>query len=68
VIALADDYSHAIVGTPNRDYLWFLSRSPAVPPELYDQLVQAAAAQGFDTTRLQRTTNGGQVPAASGSQ
>jgi apolipoprotein D and lipocalin family protein len=68
VIALADDYSHAIVGTPNRDYLWFLSRTPAVSPELYDQLVQAAATQGFDTTRLQRTTNGGQVPAASGSQ
>jgi apolipoprotein D and lipocalin family protein len=68
VIDLADDYSHAIVGTPNRDYLWFLSRTPTVSPELYDRLVQAAAAQGFDTSRLQRTTNSGQVPAARESQ
>ena len=64
VIELADDYSHAIVGTPSRDYLWFLARTPTVSAEVYDALVRAAAAQGFDTTRLQRTTNSGQVPAA----
>jgi apolipoprotein D and lipocalin family protein len=63
VIELADDYSYAVVGTPNRDYLWFLSRTPSVSPDIYDRLVQAAAAQGFDTTRVLRTTNSGQVPA-----
>jgi apolipoprotein D and lipocalin family protein len=68
VIALADDYRHAVVGTPSRDYLWFLSRTPTVSAEVYDKLVQAAAAQGFDTSRIQRTTNSGQVPAVSESR
>jgi apolipoprotein D and lipocalin family protein len=58
ILALADDYSYAIVGDPGRDYLWFLSRTPAISDELYESLRERAAAQGFDVARLQRTING----------
>jgi apolipoprotein D and lipocalin family protein len=59
VLEVADDYSHAIVGTPDRKYLWLLSRTPTVSERLYAKLVAGAAAKGFDTARLQPTANSG---------
>jgi apolipoprotein D and lipocalin family protein len=55
VVDLDPDYGWALVGDPERDHLWLLSRAPTVPAELYDDLVARAEAQGFDTARLVRT-------------
>ena len=52
IIDLAEDYSYAVVGDPSRKYLWILSRTPAMDPALYDEIVRRIAAQGFDTTKL----------------
>jgi len=54
IIDLASDYSHALVGSPNRKYLWILSRTPEMAPSVYDAVVARAEEQGFDTTRLVR--------------
>jgi apolipoprotein D and lipocalin family protein len=55
IIGLADDYSWAVVGSPDRNYLWILARSP----QLDDQRLAAARAvvraNGFDLDRLQQT-------------
>jgi len=55
ILDLADDYSTAIVGTPDREYLWLLSRTPEVDQPTYARMVQAARAQGFNEGRLVRT-------------
>ena len=55
VIDLDPGYQWAIVGTPERDNLWLLSRTPTVPAEVYEDLVARAAAEGFDTSLLERT-------------
>ncbi len=55
IIMLATDYSYAVVGHPNRDYLWILARQPEMPDLLYDDIVRTAASKGFDTSRLVRT-------------
>ena len=55
VIDLADDYSYAVVGHPNHEYLWILSRSPSMVDSLYQEIVANAAIQGFDVDRLVRT-------------
>lgn len=55
IIGLADDYSWALVGTPDRKYLWILARAATVSDEAYAQAIGAAAANGFDTGRLVRT-------------
>jgi lipocalin len=55
ILALADDYSYALVGHPNRDYLWVLSRSAIMDDGVYQQLLAKAAELGFDTARLVRT-------------
>ena len=55
VLDLASDYSLAAVGEPGRDYLWVLSRTPAVPEANYQALLGRLQAQGFDTARLVKT-------------
>jgi apolipoprotein D and lipocalin family protein len=60
VIALDPDYDWAVVGAPGRDYLWILSRRPAMNAGNYAAGVSAAAAQGFDVERLQPTPQTGQ--------
>jgi apolipoprotein D and lipocalin family protein len=55
IIDLADDYSYAVVGHPNREYLWILSRTPQMDKEVYDGIVARAKAKGFDVTMLNKT-------------
>lgn len=59
VIALDDAHSYSLVGTPDRKYLWILSRTPKLDDALYDRLTSIASAQGFDVKRLVRTSHGG---------
>jgi apolipoprotein D and lipocalin family protein len=56
IIALSPDYSYAMVGHPNRKYLWILSRSKKMSDETYDSLVQLAKSKNFDITKLNRTS------------
>ncbi|MEX6503882.1 lipocalin family protein [Pseudomonas zhanjiangensis] len=52
VLYLDDDYRVALVGHPNRDYLWLLARTPEVAPALRDKLLGVAREQGYDTGEL----------------
>jgi apolipoprotein D and lipocalin family protein len=54
VIDLAPDYGYAVVGEPNRRYLWILSRSPRMPEPLYDEIL-GRAARLYDVSRVVRT-------------
>lgn len=49
------EYRHAIVGHPNRKYLWILSRAPQIEEDTYLELVHIAQGLGFDTKRLLRS-------------
>jgi apolipoprotein D and lipocalin family protein len=53
VITLAPDYSHAVIGTPDRKYLWVLARAPRLDATVYRMLVEEARTQGFDVARLE---------------
>lgn len=35
VLHVDEDYQEAIVGTPDRKYLWLLARTPEIPPQHY---------------------------------
>lgn len=56
VIGLDPDYRWAMVGTPNRKYLWILSRTPALAAATYHDLLGCAKELGFDTSKVQRTS------------
>ena len=55
VLALDPEYRWAVVGHPDRDYLWILSRTRQIDPALYEELVERARAQGYDVSRLVKT-------------
>ena len=55
VLDLTADYRAALVGSPDRGYLWVLSRTPELDEPTYQRMVAAAAAQGFDAGRLVRS-------------
>ena len=52
VLYVGDGYKTAVVGNPDRKYLWLLSRTPTVSNETREQLLARARQQGYDTTRL----------------
>jgi apolipoprotein D and lipocalin family protein len=55
IIDLAQDYSYAVVGAPDRKYLWILSRTTKIDEGLYQDIVNRIAQKGFDISKLQRT-------------
>ena len=55
IIGLDPDYRWAVVGTPNRDYLWLLSRTRRMDKPQLELARDAARRQGFDLTRLHYT-------------
>ncbi len=55
IIGLAEDYSWAVVGSPDRAYLWILARTPTLDTARHDAARAAARANGFDTDRLVTT-------------
>ena len=55
ILALDPEYRTAMVGTPDRRFLWILSRAPQLDAATYQRLVEQAKRLGFPTTDLIRT-------------
>ena len=55
VIGLDPEYRWAVVGAPNRKYLWILSRSPQLPKDQLDLALKAASDQGYTFEELRYT-------------
>ena len=52
VIALDPEYQWAVVGEPDRKYLWILSREPRMDRALFEQLKARAEQMGYDLAPL----------------
>jgi lipocalin/uncharacterized protein YbjT (DUF2867 family) len=59
IIGLAPDYSWAVVGDPDRDYLWILARAPHLDDASTAVARAAARDNGFDVERLVPTSQAG---------
>lgn len=55
IIDLAPDYSYAVVGHPNRKYLWILSRTPQMDDSIYQGILKRLEQQSFDLSKLRTT-------------
>ncbi len=58
VIDLDPDYQLVAVSEPKREFLWVLSRTPAVNAKAYDELLARLRAKSLDTSKLERTRHG----------
>lgn len=52
ILDLDEDYSVALVGTPNREYLWLLAREPQISSQTRERLLKVAEEKGYDTSEL----------------
>lgn len=52
IIDLDQDYRYALVGAPDRNYLWILGRDKALDSEILARLVDKAKELGFPTEQL----------------
>lgn len=55
ILAIDESYQTALVGAPNKKYLWLLSRQPQMDKDTYDRYRQIAEHQGYDLTDFQLT-------------
>ncbi len=55
ILYVSPNYQEAIVGSPSRRYLWFLSRTKKISQKRYQYLVSIAEKQGYDVKKLHIT-------------
>jgi apolipoprotein D and lipocalin family protein len=55
IIGLDPEYRWAVMGEPDRKYLWILSRTPHMPETDYQRTIEQARAAGYDPQRLIKT-------------
>ena len=55
IIDLDPDYQWAVVGAPNRKYLWILSRTPQMDEALYKAILSRLPGKGYDPAKLDET-------------
>ena len=54
IVFVDDDYSQTIIGRIKRDYVWIMARTPTIPADEYQGLLDMIAAQGYDLTQIQK--------------
>ena len=52
ILGLDPEYRWAVVGAPNRKYLWLLSRAKTLSGEQRESALKAVRENGFDPSRL----------------
>ena len=57
ILKLDDDYQTVLVGEPRRKYMWVLSRTPEVKPEVMNEYLEYAKSLGYDLSDLIRTAH-----------
>jgi len=55
IIDLAPDYSYAVIGEPNREYLWVLARVPTMEEKMLKEILARVEKHGYQLTDLIRT-------------
>lgn len=63
ILRLDPGYQVALVGGPDRKYLWLLARTPRIDAATRDEYLATARAQGFDLDELIHTPQSAADPA-----
>lgn len=54
IVYLDEDYTQTIIGRQARDYVWVMTRSPSIPEEDLQALIQVVQELGYDTSKINR--------------
>jgi apolipoprotein D and lipocalin family protein len=53
IIDLGQDYEYAVVGHPDRSYGWILSRTPELPDQVMDGIMERLEKNGYDISKFE---------------
>ena len=56
VMYVDPDYTQTVIGRNQRDYLWIMARTPAIPEQDLRKLLQFVEAQGYDSNAVMPVT------------
>lgn len=54
ILFVDDSYETCIIGRSKRDYLWVMARTPELPTDAYEVLIEMAEAEGYDRSLIRR--------------
>ena len=55
IMEIGDNYDYALVGHPNRNYFWFLSRTPNVSDEFYNEvMLRVQQKYGYRLSKIEK--------------
>ena len=54
VVDLAKDYSWTVIGVPDRDHVWIMSREKTMDENLYAEIVKKLKQQEFDISKIEK--------------
>ena len=49
-----DDYSHTVIGVPNRKYVWIMARKPTISDDLYKEILNKLKIGGYDVSKIKK--------------
>lgn len=52
IMELAPDYSYSVIGSSSPRYLWILSRTAHISPEVQNKILKNLQQRGYDTSKL----------------
>ena len=52
ILILDKNYDYVVVGTPNREYLWILSRTSKLDERIKKEILEKLPSLGFDASKL----------------
>ncbi len=54
IVYLDKDYTRTIIGREKRDYLWIMARKPQISDTDYETMIDLAAQEGYDVSKIQK--------------
>ena len=54
IIYLTEDYSQTVIGRTKRDYVWIMARTPVIPEDDYDRILDFLKDEGYDLSKLRK--------------
>ena len=54
IVYLTDDYSVTVIGRNKRDFVWVMARTPSIPENEYESIVELIGEMGYDVSKLEK--------------
>lgn len=54
IVYVSDDYSQTVIARQKRDFVWIMARTPTIPDEDYERLIDLSESIGYDASKIQR--------------